>query len=149
GQPPGAYVAPPGAHGGTAPAATRPRPDPHTPTPLPPPPGVIPPPVGVGDTPTLGVGPTDPATAAPPYSYDGESATNITCTGACLNGWSPFEVSAGTTLHPPGGGLTAPLTKVARPGGGYQVAYDGHPLYRYHGDQSAAETNGDGLAGPS
>ena len=31
--------------------------------------------------------------------------------------------------------------------GALQLTYDGHPLYRYSGDRSTADANGDGVGG--
>jgi hypothetical protein len=47
-----------------------------------------------------------------------------------------------------GGGLPKHVATVKRPdGGGLQLTYDGHPLYRYSGDKSTADANGDGVGG--
>jgi predicted lipoprotein with Yx(FWY)xxD motif len=40
------------------------------------------------------------------------------------------------------------VATVRRPGGGrLQLTYDGHPLYRYAGDQSKADAKGEGVGG--
>ena len=40
------------------------------------------------------------------------------------------------------------MATVKRPDGGkLQLTYDGHPLYRYAGDQSKADANGEGVGG--
>ena len=40
------------------------------------------------------------------------------------------------------------MATVKRPDGGeLQLTYDGHPLYRYAGDQSKADANGQGVGG--
>jgi hypothetical protein len=40
------------------------------------------------------------------------------------------------------------VATVKRPdGGGLQLTYDGHPLYRYSGDQSTADAKGEGVGG--
>jgi predicted lipoprotein with Yx(FWY)xxD motif len=45
-------------------------------------------------------------------------------------------------------GLPDHVATVDRPdGGGLQLTYDGHPLYRYAGDHSADDANGEGVGG--
>ena len=40
------------------------------------------------------------------------------------------------------------MATVRRPDGGkLQLTYDGHPLYRYAGDRSKADANGEGVGG--
>ena len=50
--------------------------------------------------------------------------------------------------QPPPPGLPEHVATVKRPDGGkLQLTYDGHPLYRYAGDQSKADANGEGVGG--
>ena len=45
-------------------------------------------------------------------------------------------------------GLPEHVATVKRPDGGkLQLTYDGHPLYRYAGDQSKADAKGEGVGG--
>ena len=45
-------------------------------------------------------------------------------------------------------GLPKHVATVKRPDGGkLQLTYDGHPLYRYAGDRSKADANGEGVGG--
>jgi predicted lipoprotein with Yx(FWY)xxD motif len=64
------------------------------------------------------------------------------CEGACAQAWPPLiahgRVSAG------GGASTSLVGTVRRPDGTSEVTYAGHPLYRYSGDQSAGDVNGQG-----
>ena len=53
----------------------------------------------------------------------------------------------GTAAPVTGAGVQGPLSVIARPDGGRQVADDGRPLYRYAGDIKAGDTNGDGIGG--
>ncbi|WP_116202887.1 COG4315 family predicted lipoprotein [Amycolatopsis circi] len=69
--------------------------------------------------------------------HDGQS----TCTASCASYWPP--VAAGTQLTGPAQGGT--LGSITRPDGSKQETFDGHPLYRYIGDHSAGQTNGQGL----
>jgi predicted lipoprotein with Yx(FWY)xxD motif len=63
------------------------------------------------------------------------------CTGACLGTWRP--ALAGTAS-----GLPEHVATIKRPDGGkLQLTYDGHPLYRYAGDRSKADANGEGVGG--
>jgi len=65
----------------------------------------------------------------------------VVCTAACVGTWPPAIVSATT-------GLPKHVATVKRPDGGkLQLTYDGHPLYRYAGDQSKADANGEGVGG--
>ncbi|WP_409181147.1 hypothetical protein F9C11_32355 [Amycolatopsis sp. VS8301801F10] len=68
--------------------------------------------------------------------HDGQSA----CTGSCASYWPP--VAAGTPLAGPAPGSVGAIT---RPDGSRQETLGGHPLYRYIGDKSPGQTNGQGL----
>src|SRR3954467_9661363 len=75
------------------------------------------------------------------YRFTAEAQGRPVCTGACVATWPPATVSAA-------GGPPAHLATVRRPDGGkLQLTYDGHPLYRYAGDRSTADANGEGLGG--
>jgi predicted lipoprotein with Yx(FWY)xxD motif len=75
------------------------------------------------------------------YRFTAEAQGRPVCTGACVKTWPPATVKDGA-------GLPAHVATVKRPdGGGLQLTYDGHPLYRYAGDHSAADVNGDGVGG--
>lgn len=68
--------------------------------------------------------------------HDGQSV----CTASCASYWPP--VAAGTPLTGPARGSVGSIT---RPDGSKQETLGGHPLYRYVGDHSAGQTNGQGL----
>jgi predicted lipoprotein with Yx(FWY)xxD motif len=75
------------------------------------------------------------------YRFTAEAQGRPVCTGACVGTWPPAIVTDAA-------GLPAHVATVKRPdGGGLQLTYDGHPLYRYAGDQSKADANGEGLGG--
>jgi predicted lipoprotein with Yx(FWY)xxD motif len=75
------------------------------------------------------------------YRFTAEAQGRPVCTGACVDTWPPATVQAD-------GGLPDHVATVRRPdGGGLQLTYDGHPLYRYSGDRSKADVNGDGVGG--
>jgi predicted lipoprotein with Yx(FWY)xxD motif len=75
------------------------------------------------------------------YRFTAEAQGVPVCTGACVGTWRP-ALASGTS------GLPKHVATVKRPDGGkLQLTYDGHPLYRYAGDQSAADANGEGVGG--
>ena len=67
------------------------------------------------------------------YLYEGDSASHLSCTGACTSTWPPLS-----------GPATA--TGAAKPSDlGTQVTYHGHPLYTFAGDSKAGQTGGEGI----
>jgi predicted lipoprotein with Yx(FWY)xxD motif len=77
------------------------------------------------------------------YLFKKDTGTMSTCSGACAAEWPPAATNGKPSA---GGGLTASkLGTTKRSDGSTQVTYNGHPLYRYSGDQSAGDTNGQGL----
>jgi len=75
------------------------------------------------------------------YRFTAEAQGVPVCTGACLGTWRP--ALAGTAS-----GLPKHVATIKRPDGGkLQLTYDGHPLYRYAGDRSKADANGEGVGG--
>ena len=75
------------------------------------------------------------------YRFTAEAQGRPVCTGSCVKTWPPATVSKGS-------GLPDHVATVDRPdGGGLQLTYDGHPLYRYAGDHSAGDAQGDGVGG--
>jgi predicted lipoprotein with Yx(FWY)xxD motif len=57
--------------------------------------------------------------------------------------WPPVTMKGKPTA---GNGVSAAkLGTTMRSDGSQQVTYAGHPLYRYQGDQSAGDANGQGL----
>jgi predicted lipoprotein with Yx(FWY)xxD motif len=75
------------------------------------------------------------------YRFTAEAQGRPVCTGACAKTWPPVTVTSRS-------GLPAHVATVDRPdGGGLQLTYDGHPLYRYAGDKSSSDANGEGVGG--
>jgi predicted lipoprotein with Yx(FWY)xxD motif len=75
------------------------------------------------------------------YRFTAEAQGLPVCTGACVGTWPPALAGSAT-------GLPEHVATVKRPDGGkLQLTYDGHPLYRYAGDQSQADANGEGVGG--
>jgi predicted lipoprotein with Yx(FWY)xxD motif len=77
------------------------------------------------------------------YLFEKDTGTMSTCSGECANDWPPSTTSG----HPKAGsGVKASLLgTTTRSDGSKQLTYAGHPLYRYAGDQSPGDTNGQGL----
>ena len=75
------------------------------------------------------------------YRFTAEAQGLPVCTGACVSTWPPAVVAAAS-------GLPKHVATVKRPDDGrLQLTYDGHPLYRYAGDRSKADANGEGVGG--
>ena len=77
------------------------------------------------------------------YLFQKDTGTKSACSGACASAWPPLRATGKPTV---GSGARASMvgttTAVRRKP---QVTYNGHPLYLYSGDQSAGDTNGQGL----
>ena len=75
------------------------------------------------------------------YRFTAEAQGLPVCTGACLATWLPALATSTS-------GLPNHVAAIRRPDGGQlQLTYDGHPLYRYAGDRSKADANGEGVGG--
>ncbi|MDP9135311.1 MAG: hypothetical protein M3N56_10865 [Actinomycetota bacterium] len=77
------------------------------------------------------------------YLFAKDQGTTSTCSGACATAWPPLRASGKPVA---GTGVTSSLLgTIKRSDGKPQVAYNGHPLYIYVGDQKAGDTNGQGI----
>ena len=77
------------------------------------------------------------------YLFRKDAGTTSACFGECANDWPPLRTSGKPTV---GSGADSALVGTAkRSDGKPQVTYNGHPLYRYGGDQKRGDTNGQGL----
>ncbi len=74
------------------------------------------------------------------YRFTAEAEGLPVCTGACVKTWSPALAGSASSLP-------EHVATVRRPEGRLQLTYDGHPLYRYAGDRSKADANGEGVGG--
>ncbi len=74
------------------------------------------------------------------YWFAPDTPTTSRCTGSCAVYWPPV---AGRPAAGPG--ATGQLATIARPGGGLQATYDGHPLYTYIGDSRPGQAQGNDL----
>jgi len=76
------------------------------------------------------------------YLFEKDKNGRSACSGACAQTWPPLTASGAPKA---GSGLTASLLGTTRRSdGSMQITYHGHPLYRYSGDSSAGQTNGQG-----
>lgn len=77
------------------------------------------------------------------YAFDNDKKDTSTCTGNCLQTWTPFLVKsvpqAGDRIN------AALLSTFALADGTMQAEYDGHPLYYYSGDKNPGDVRGHGV----
>jgi predicted lipoprotein with Yx(FWY)xxD motif len=76
------------------------------------------------------------------YANTVDTASKISCTGACANLWPPVigKPSAGN-------GVPAGMLGTAtRPDGTTQATFDGHPLYEFAADKAPGDQKGQGIA---
>ena len=98
--------------------------------------------VGVSNVSSLGKILVD-STGRTVYLFEKDTGPKSMCSGACAQEWPPVTTTGKPTA---GNGLTASmLGTTKRSDGTTQVTYNGHPLYRYAGDNKAGDANGQGL----
>ena len=80
------------------------------------------------------------------YRFDKDSASPPTsnCTGACAQLWPPVLVGTQISLS---GIDRSLLGTIRRPDGSVQLTLHGWPLYRYAGDATPGQINGEGIGG--
>ena len=78
------------------------------------------------------------------YMYAPDTPDAATCTGGCAGAWPPFLFEGTPSV---GEGLSGDLFTTVPGEGGSQLAYNGHPLYRFAGDSAPGDTNGQGSGG--
>jgi predicted lipoprotein with Yx(FWY)xxD motif len=77
------------------------------------------------------------------YLFLKDTGTTSECNDACAAAWPPLAASGTPTA---GSGAEASLVGTTmRSDGTSQVTYNGHPVYRYSGDQKPGDTAGEGL----
>lgn len=76
------------------------------------------------------------------YLWAADSMNKSNCSGACAGAWPPVMATGKLTAS--SGVKPSDLGTIARPGGGKQVTYNGHPLYFFAGDSGPGQTNGQG-----
>jgi predicted lipoprotein with Yx(FWY)xxD motif len=78
------------------------------------------------------------------YTLSSDPTDKSTCEGACATAWPPLLIAAN-------GKITQPTTVmgtfgiIKRADGTHQVAFDGHPLYKFIKDTAPGQTNGEGI----
>jgi predicted lipoprotein with Yx(FWY)xxD motif len=77
------------------------------------------------------------------YLFLRDSSTKSTCTGACAAFWPPLRANGKPAVG--SGASGSLLATTARPDGGPQMTYNGHPLYLYSADKKPGDTKGEGL----
>jgi predicted lipoprotein with Yx(FWY)xxD motif len=76
------------------------------------------------------------------YAFSKDTPGKPSCTGACERRWPPAVAAPNPRV---GAGVAqAKLSTVARPHGERQLVFNGHPLYRYAGDEKPGDLNGQG-----
>jgi predicted lipoprotein with Yx(FWY)xxD motif len=78
------------------------------------------------------------------FDKDTPGSGSSACNAACATTWPPAAVSGQPKADP---GVAGAIGEITRADGSRQVTLDGHPLYRFSGDQAAGDTNGDGFGG--
>lgn len=77
------------------------------------------------------------------YLFEKDKGRKSTCFGACAANWPPLTTTGSPKAGP---GVSASKLGTTRRGHGVkQVTYNGHPVYRFVGDQRPRQTNGEGL----
>ena len=74
------------------------------------------------------------------YTFDGDGDGVSNCYGTCAETWPP-------ALLPADAELGENYSLIERDDGTMQIAYKGHPLYLYSGDNSIGDVNGEGIDG--
>jgi predicted lipoprotein with Yx(FWY)xxD motif len=76
------------------------------------------------------------------YLFRRDSGARSACSGSCAVDWPPLRTTGKPTV---GTGAKPAITMTeARSDGRAQITYNGHPLYRFSGDQKPGDTNGQG-----
>src|SRR3954465_6421591 len=77
------------------------------------------------------------------YLFQKDTTSKSRCDSDCATNWPPLLTSG----KPSSGGSARKslLGTTKRSDGKTQVTYNGHPLYRFTGDNAPGETNGQGL----
>ena len=77
------------------------------------------------------------------YRFLKDKGRRSRCSGACAQNWPPLTSSG--RPHAAGRAKASMLSTVRRAGGGRQVDYAGHPLYRFSLDSAPGKTSGQGI----
>lgn len=77
------------------------------------------------------------------YYFTPDKGGRVTCTGGCASAWPPLVVRSTAGLQLPAG-VSGTVGSVMSPDGSMQITLNGWPLYRYAGDTSPGQANGEG-----
>jgi predicted lipoprotein with Yx(FWY)xxD motif len=77
------------------------------------------------------------------YLFKADSRGVSACGGACAAAWPPLLAHGDPRVA--GGASVSLLSTIERSSGARQLAYNGHPLYLYAGDQKPGDVNGQGV----
>jgi predicted lipoprotein with Yx(FWY)xxD motif len=77
------------------------------------------------------------------YLFEKDSGAKSACAGACASAWPPLLAMGSPTAA--GGAKASLVATTKRSDGASQVTYNGHPLYRYQGDENPGDTAGQGV----
>jgi predicted lipoprotein with Yx(FWY)xxD motif len=77
------------------------------------------------------------------YRFLKDKGRRSRCSGVCAQEWPPTTTSG--RPHAAGRAKASLLSTVRRAGGGRQVDYAGHPLYRFSLDSGPGKTSGQGI----
>lgn len=77
------------------------------------------------------------------YVLLSKTGSPLPCSGACQTVWPPVLTHAAKLRAPKP--LRSKLLGTTKSGKRHQVAYDHHPLFRYRGDTSKGQTNGEDI----
>jgi predicted lipoprotein with Yx(FWY)xxD motif len=79
------------------------------------------------------------------YYLTGDTKGHLCASSTCTGFWPPLTVKSLHTKVVKGKGISGKLTVFKRSDGKFQVALRGKPLYRFAGDASKGQANGEGL----
>ena len=78
------------------------------------------------------------------FKTDATTPGKSACNGTCASTWPALTASSVPSAV---NGATGTFASISRDDGAKQLTYNGQPLYRYAGDKSPGQTNGDGIGG--
>ena len=76
------------------------------------------------------------------YLFEADTGKSSACKGSCASAWPPLTTGGKPTAG--AGVIGAKLGTIRRSDGTSEVTYNGHPLYKYVGDQAPGQTTGQG-----
>ena len=78
------------------------------------------------------------------YTLSSDPTDKSTCEGQCATAWPPLLIAADGKITQPTT-VMGTLGIIKRADGSHQVAFDGHPLYKFIKDTAPGQTNGEGI----